>query len=194
MFYVIVIKNFSSKVHLSQKALIWAIINKTVVFPKDYKNFETVFSVKNAGYLPLHKYHNNAIDLIDGKKFLYKPIYSLSKNELLILLAYIYKNLTNTFIRPFKFSFGSFILFMSKPNKGLWLCVDYWGLNNITIKNWYLFLLVSKYLDRLGQVKQFTKLDFTDTYYQILIKKTTNRKPHFELDKASTSIASDYLR
>ena len=84
-----------------------------------------MFLVKNAGHLPPNEDHDHAIDLIDGKQPPYKPIYSLSKNELSIFRAYIDKNLGIGFIRPSKSSSGALILFVPKPNGGLQLCVDY---------------------------------------------------------------------
>jgi hypothetical protein len=45
------------------------------------------------------------------------------------------------------------------------LCVDYRGLNKVTVKNYYPIPLVSKMLDRLSKAKVFTKLDLCDAYY-----------------------------
>ena len=39
------------------------------------------------------------------------------------------------------------ILFIPKKDRSLWLCIDYRGLNKITIKNRYPLLLLSKILD-----------------------------------------------
>ena len=148
-----------------------AVTAKTVTLPEVYKDFGKVFSIENAGHLPFHEDNDHAIDLIDGKQPPYGPIYSLFKNELSTLQTYIVKNLANRFIRPSNSQAGAPILFVPKPNKGLRLCVDYRGLNNLIIKNRYLLLLVSKSLDRLGRANQYTKLNLTDAYYRIRIKK-----------------------
>ena len=63
------------------------------------------------------------------------------------LKAYIEKNLANSFIRPSKSSAGAPILFDKKLDGSLRLCIDYQGLNNLTIKNWYLLFLVGKLLN-----------------------------------------------
>ena len=47
--------------------------------------------------------------------------------------------------------------------------MDYQGLNNITIKNLYLLLLIGESLDQLGQAKQFTQLDLIKAYYWMRI-------------------------
>jgi hypothetical protein len=51
------------------------------------------------------------------------------------------------------------------------LCVDYRGLNKVTIKNRYPIPLVSEMLNRLSKAKVFTKLDLRDAYYRLQIKE-----------------------
>ena len=67
--------------------------------------------------------------------------------ELETLKAYIKNNLANRFIRPSKSLAGALILFDKKPDGSLRLYVDYQGLNNLTIKNWYPLPLVGELLD-----------------------------------------------
>ena len=133
--------------------------------PEAYKDFEDIFSIKNTSYLAPHKDHDHTIDLIDNKQPPYGPIYKLSKNKLSVLRVYIDKYLANGFIRPSKSPADAPILFISKLNRNLRLCVDYRGFNNFTIKNWYPLFLVGKSLNSFRQAKQFTKLNLTDTYY-----------------------------
>ena len=59
---------------------------------------------------------------------------------------------------------------MPKKNEELRLCVDYRGLNTITIKNRYSLSLIIKTLNRLYEFKIFTKLNLKNTYYKIRIK------------------------
>ena len=87
--------------------------------PEAYKNFENVFSIKNAGHLAPHEDYNYAIDLIDNQQPPYGLIYSLLENELSILQAYIDKNLANGFIRPSKSLASALVFFVPKLNRGL---------------------------------------------------------------------------
>ena len=80
-------------------------------------------------------------------------------------------NLTNSFIWSLKLFAVAFIFFVEKLDGSLHLCINYQGLNNLTIKNQYLLPLISELLDWLGYAKRFTQLDFTSAYYQISIKK-----------------------
>ena len=67
--------------------------------------------------------------------------------ELEILKVYIENNLANGFIRPSKSPAKTSILFDKKLNGSLRLCVDYPGLNNLTIKNRYPLFLVRELLN-----------------------------------------------
>jgi len=66
-----------------------------------------------------------------------------------------------------------------KSDSSIRLCVDFRGLNTVTIKNRYPLLLISKILDRLSYTKRFTKLDLRDTYYRIRIKEGNEWKTTF---------------
>ena len=74
---------------------------------------------------------------------------------------------------------GALILFVRKPNGSLWLCVDYQGLNNLIIKNRYLFSLIGESLDQFGRAKRFTQLDLTGAYHQMRIKEGDKWKTAF---------------
>ncbi len=168
------------QVYHSQIAQISAAISKTITLPKVYKGFEDIFSTDNASHLPISEEPDRGIVLIDGKQPPYRPIYSLSKNELSILQTYIDKNLANRFIRLSKSPAGAPIVCVPKPNKDIRLYVDYRGFNNLTIKNRYLFLLAGESLDRLGLAKQYTKLDLTDEYYWCVLSDTYQEKRRIE--------------
>ncbi len=87
------------------------------------------------------------------------------------LKAYIKTHLKTGFIRPFKSPVGTPILFDKKLDSSLCLYVDYQGLNNLIIKNWYPLPLIREALDCLSWAKQFTQLDLTSTYHQIRIQE-----------------------
>ena len=63
------------------------------------------------------------------------------------------------------------ILFDKKPDRSLRLCVDYQGLNNLTIKNWYPLPLIGKSLERLGCAKRIIELDLISAYHQMKIRE-----------------------
>ncbi len=113
------------------------------------------------------------------------------------LKAYIETHLKTGFIRPSKSPAGAPILFDKKPNSSLRLCVDYWGLNNLTIKNQYPLPLIGEVLDRLGRAKRFTQLDLTSAYHRMKIRegdkwKTAfcTRYSHFEYQVMSFGLSN----
>lgn len=108
---------------------------------------------------------NHRIILEEGKTPPHGPIYRLGDSEPENVRGYIKTNLNNGFIRPSTSPAGALVLFVKKPNGGLRLCVEYRGLNNITIKNRYPLPLVGEALDRLGSAKQFIQIDLTNVYY-----------------------------
>ena len=125
--------------------------------------------------------NDHAIKLVNGQQLPYEPIYSLELVELEILKAYIKTNLVNGFIKPSKFPASAFIPFDRKSNGFFRLYVDYWDLNNLTIKNRYPLPLIGKSLDRLGRARWFTQLDSTNAYHQIRIRKKDKWKIAFRI-------------
>ena len=142
--------NLKITVNLARKTKIALLLAEKVIIPAEYTDFVNVFLKELAEILPertdINKY---AIELKESKQPPYKPIYTRGPIELEILMTYIETNLANDFIRPSKLPPVTLILFVCKPNGSLWLCVDYQGLNNLTIKNQYPLLLISESLDRL---------------------------------------------
>ncbi len=132
--------------------------------------------------------NEHAIELIEEKQPPYGPIYALSPVELETLKAYIKTHLKTGFIWPFKSPADAPILFDKKLDGSLHLCVNYWGLNNLTIKNRYPFLLIGEELDRLGRTKRFTQLDLTSAYHQMRIWEGDEWKTAFAPDMATSSI------
>ena len=101
-----------------------------------YSDYSNVVSVEYVAELPKNTGINeHAIELEKSKQPLFGPIYSLELVELETLKTYIKTNLANGFIRTSKFLAGAPILFDRKPNRSLRFYVDYWGFNNLTIKN-----------------------------------------------------------
>jgi hypothetical protein len=72
------------------------------------------------------------------------------------------------------------ILFIPKKDGGDRLCVNYRGLNKVTIKNRYLLPLISELLNRLGHVKVFSKLNLRNAYYRLRIKEGDEWKTAFK--------------
>ena len=100
--------------------------------------------------------NEHTIELKEDKQPPFGSIYSLGPVKLETLKTYIKTNLANGFIRLFKSPAKALIFFDKKLDRSLYLYINYWGLNNIIIKNQYLLLLIGKLLDWLSWAKRFT--------------------------------------
>ena len=109
--------------------------------------------------------------MVDGKKPPSGPIYALSEKELGVLREYPNTMLASGKICSSKSPTATPILFVPK-NEGreLCLCVDYRGLNKVTILNRYPLPLMNKLHDHVGGFTIFTKLDLQSGYNRIWIK------------------------
>ena len=171
--FIVHIASFSSipldaDVHFSYKSQMAGLIAKKsfIKILAKYANFADIFFLDLISKLLKHTRINNyAIKLVDGQQPSYGVIYSLKLVELEILKTYIEINLANKFIKLFKLSVGALIFFDRKSNGFFWLCINYRGFNNLTIKNWYLLSLVGELLNRLRRARQFSQLDFTNAYH-----------------------------
>ena len=147
--------------------------------PSELMEFADIFSNEKAGALPMFKEGDHAIDLEDGKEPPYGPLYNLSQTELAELRRYLEDSLQKGWIRRSTSSAGAPILFVPKKDGGLRLCVDYRGLNAVTLKNRHPLPLITETLDRLSGSKIFTKLDLKDAYHRIRIKEGDEWKTAF---------------
>ena len=137
--------------------------------PPELFDFKDVFSSESASALPPLKDGDHAIEL-DGRDPPYGPLYNLSQKELAELRRYLEEALQKGWIRHSTSPAGAPILFVPKKDGGLRLCVDYRGLNAVTVKNRHPLPLITETLDRLSGARVFTKLDLKDAYHRIRIK------------------------
>ncbi|KAG8935233.1 hypothetical protein FRC01_005489 [Tulasnella sp. 417] len=138
--------------------------------PEIFHCFADVFSKAKADKLPPHRPFDMEIDLLPGKTPPFGPIYSLTQPEQEELQRYITENLQKGFIRPSKSPAAAPVLFVKKKNGKLRLCVDYRGLNTVTIKNRYPIPLIHDLLDRVQGCKYFSKIDLQSAFNLLRIK------------------------
>ena len=96
---------------------------------KEYEDYADVFSEKKTDKMPDFVHIEHLIFIKKGKNVLFKSIYSLSVNELYVLCNYLDLSLIKSWVQHSKSSADTSILFISKKNDSLHLCMNYWGLN-----------------------------------------------------------------
>ena len=105
--------------------------NSAMLIPEAYKSLTEVFLEIQAGILPSYCKDNYSINLLEGTTLSFRSMYNLSTKKLTVLQKYLNINLINDFIQPSQFSAGALVLFTSKSDKGLQLCVNYYRFNAI---------------------------------------------------------------
>ena len=172
MYIAVLAEPTTMPIYPSYQAQVASLNSEETEIPAEYSDFSNVFSLDSTAELPEHtRINNHPINLLDNKQPPYGPIYSPRPVESEILKTYIKANLASSFIRLFKSLAGTLIPFVQKKNNSLRFCVDYQGLNNLTIKNCCLLPLIRKSLNCLNCAKCFTQLDLTNTYHWMRIQK-----------------------
>ncbi|CEP12696.1 hypothetical protein [Parasitella parasitica] len=147
--------------------------------PAKYHDFKDVFSKIEADKLPPHRPYNYTIPLKPNTEVPFGPLYNLSKIELQTLYDYIQENLKKGFIVRSDSPAGAPVLFVKKKDGTLRMCVDYRGLNKITIPNRCPLPLISETLDRLHNAGIFTKLDMRGAYNLVRMSESDAWKTVF---------------
>lgn len=151
----------------------------TQELPSEYQDYADVFDEQKAGELPPLGGRTHGIDVLPGREPPYGPLYSLAAEELRVLREYLDNALRQGWIRRSTSPAGAPILFVPKKGGKLRLCVDYRGLNEVTVKNRAPLPLINEVLDRLGEAAIMTKLDLKDAYHRLRIREGDEWKTAF---------------
>ena len=147
--------------------------------PEPIKDLMEAFSEILSDSLNTHDQVEHPIDLVEGKLPKSGPIYNMSQDELATIREYIESAQQKQWIRPSTAQCGAPVLFVKKKDGSLRLCVDYRGLNEVTIKNNYPLPLLSETLERFAHAKHFTKIDIRNAYHRIRIREGDEWKTSF---------------
>ena len=106
------------------------------------------------------------IELMPESRPIYKKPYRMGSEELAELKKQLDEQLRKGFIRSSASPWGSPVLFVSKKDGTIRLCIDYRSLNEVTIKNKYPLPKIEDLFDQLNGAKVFSKIDLRSGYYQ----------------------------
>ncbi|KAM9842568.1 cochlin [Aulostomus maculatus] len=129
--------------------------------------------------LPPNRPYDCAIDLLLGTTPPKGCLYSLSGPEREAMEAYINDSLANGIILPSSSPAGTGFFFVDKEDGTLRPCIDYRGLNDITVKNRYPFPLMSSAFEILQGASVFTKVDLRNAYHLVRIREGMSGKTVF---------------
>ncbi len=123
------------------------------IVPTEYHDLCRVFSRSRATSLPPHRPYDCAIDLLSGTSPPKGHLYSLSRPEREAMDKYIKESLNAGLIHPSSLPAGAGFFFVKKKDGSLRPCIDYRGLNNITIRNRYPLPQISSAFELLQGAK-----------------------------------------
>ena len=183
VFHIWTVVDDMKDVHSSRKVQVSLVaakkLDEAIEISKAWLEHSDIFDDEKAYQLSKHGSADHVIDLKKGKTSSYGSIYSFFEEELKVLRQYIDRHLVIGFIRFFIFSVGAFILFVKKKDGDFRLCVNYRGLNLLTIKNRYSLSLIGESIDRFSKVKIYTRLNITAAYHRLRIRKGDEWKTAF---------------
>ena len=147
--------------------------------PEEYHNLREVFCKSRATFLPPHRLYDCAIDLKPGAAPPRGQIFSLLRPEREAMEKYLSESLVAGIIRPSSSPAGAGFFFVGKKDGSLRPCIDYRGINQLTIKNRYPLPLMNTAFNLLQGATVFTKLDLWNAYHLVRIREGDEWKTVF---------------
>ncbi|GBG65156.1 hypothetical protein CBR_g49952 [Chara braunii] len=121
----------------------------------------------------------HCIEIEPGSRTPKGAVYRMSPRELEELRKQLGELLEKGWIRPSSSPFGAPVLFVPKKEGELRMCIDYRGLNAITVKNAEPLPRIDDLLDRVQGAKYFSKIDLKSGYHQIEVHPDDQYKTAF---------------
>ena len=119
----------------------------------------------------MRKVWNHAIDLKEMFKPKKERTYPLSKDKREEVQKFVNDQLRKGYIRLSKSSQISPVFFVAKKDRSKRIVINYYSLNNQTVKNNYLLPLITDLIDTIGNKKVFTKMDLWWRFNNMRIKE-----------------------
>ena len=107
------------------------------------------------------------------------------KNEREEVQKFMEDQLKKRYIRPSKSPQTLPVFFVGKKNRSKRIVMDYHNLNDQTIKNNYLLLLITELINNIGSKEVFTKIDLRWGFNNVRIKEGDKWKGAFTIHISS---------
>nr|GEU65536.1 putative reverse transcriptase domain-containing protein [Tanacetum cinerariifolium] len=137
--------------------------------------------------IPLTRQVEFRIDLVPGAAPVAREPYRLAPSKMKELADQLQELTDKGFIRPSSSSWGVPVLFVKKKDGSFRMCIDYWELNKLTVKNRYPLPRIDDLFDQLQGSSVYSKIDLRLGYHQLRVReedipKTTfrTRYGHYE--------------
>nr|GEV38962.1 putative reverse transcriptase domain-containing protein [Tanacetum cinerariifolium] len=133
------------------------------------KEFLDVFPNDLPGLPPVRQVEFQ-IDLIPRAALVARTPYRLAPSEMQELSNQLQEFIDRGFIRPSTSPWGAPVLFVKKKDGSFRMCIDYRGLNKLTIMNRYLLPRIDDLFDQLQGLSVYSKIDLRSGYHQLRVK------------------------
>uniref|UniRef100_A0A8C7T4D4 ribonuclease H n=1 Tax=Oncorhynchus mykiss TaxID=8022 RepID=A0A8C7T4D4_ONCMY len=161
----------------------------TVRIPPEYADLALAFSKKKATQLPPHRRGYCAINILVDAALPRSHVYPLSQAETVAMETYVSDSLREGYIRSFTSPASPSFFFVKKKEGGLRPCIDYRGLNQVSVRYSYPLPLIATAIESMHGARFFTKLDFRRAYNLVRIQEGEKWKTAF----STTSGHYEYL-
>ncbi|GKF35945.1 hypothetical protein Tco_0112703 [Tanacetum coccineum] len=109
------------------------------------------------------------IDLVPGAAPVARAPYRLAPFEMKELSKQLKELSDKGFIRPSSSPWGASVLFVKKKDGSFRMCIDYWELNKLTMKNRYPLSKIDDLFDQLQGSSVYSKIDLSSGYNQLRV-------------------------
>ena len=151
------------------------------IVPKKFLKWKKIFGKVEPERILTRKVWDHTIDLKKTFKLQKERIYPLSKNKKEEVQSFVDNQLKKGYIRLSKSLQILPVFFVSKKNGSKRMVMDYYNLNDQTVKNNYPFLLIMDLIDNMKSKKVFTKMDLRWRFNNVRIKKGNEWKEVFTI-------------
>ncbi|GJS04177.1 putative reverse transcriptase domain-containing protein [Tanacetum coccineum] len=141
------------------------------------RDFPKVFPEDLSGIPPIRQVEFH-IDLIPGAAPVARAPYRLAPSEMKELLDQLQELSDKGFIRPSSSPWGAPVLFVKKKDGSFWMCIYYWELNKLMVKNRYPLPRIDDLFYQL-QGSVYSKIDLRSGYHQLRVREEDIPKTAF---------------
>ncbi len=134
------------------------------------KEYKDVFPVELPSELPPERNFFHTVPLKEGAVPPPRKMYRLSGPDKQEVERQLDALLEKGFIQPSCSPHGSPVIFVAKPDGKLRMCIDFRGLNSMTIKNRFPLPRIDDLFDQLQGAQVFSSMDLQSAHYQVRLK------------------------
>ncbi|GJR41984.1 putative reverse transcriptase domain-containing protein [Tanacetum coccineum] len=132
------------------------------------------------GSLPLTRQVEFQIDLMPGAAPVARAPYQLAPSEMKELSEQLQELSDKGFIKPSSSPWGALVLFVKKKDGSFRMCINYWELNKLTVKNHYPLPRINDLFDQLQGSSVYSKIDLRSGYHLLRVHKEDIPKTAFQ--------------